>query len=138
MSRPDIIGFDRYDVEDLKILHSCLMDHMGLNPDMLAHNREELADELTLLIDRNRYFLKRNAYYFMLENQKKVLEEIQWVDFTAMRLPEKNDAHKRSYFGDSDRIIHIMELPLGEVPTYMYSRNTLVKYLVRWRLEKSL
>jgi hypothetical protein len=126
MKLPEVLSFDTYGKEDLKILHSSLMDHIFTEPKAADVN----SDEIGLLIDRNRYFLKRNAYYFMLENQH-ILEEKHQLDFTDMRHPGKHYAHKRSYFGDSDRIIHILELPIGGLSLYMYSRNALVKYLVK-------
>ena len=36
----------------------------------------------------------------------------------------------------SDVIVHLLEIPLGEVPLYMNSGETLVRNLAAWRLER--
>lgn len=119
------IGFDRYNKKDLMYLYSGLISKLDrAYPDSTL---EFITEDLFILLDRDRYISKMNAYYFVQYHANKIENP---VDYTSMA-----DCTPSITFDRSDIVIHILEIPLGDVPLYTTSRSKTVRFLVNWRLK---
>jgi hypothetical protein len=113
------LGYDRYTDQELRELHQSLAS--------VGQYLNNFEGQLDILLDRNRYIQKMKGYLIVLNLGHTVGKGI---DYTTMRLEHPI----RGAFDNGDIVIHIMELPMEEVPLYVNSGDDIVAFISKWRL----
>ena len=57
------------------------------------------------------------------------------MPFTVLMYDSFDDSICRKYFRWREILIHILEIPMSEVPLYLNSEDSIVKFFSRWRLK---
>ena len=115
------LGYDRYSPLELKKLHGLLV-----NQDSTG----SFEDPKGILLDREWYNRKKNAYQVAREHAHLLETEL---DYTTMRKHVKEDSVVLFDLGDI--IVHLLEIPIKDIPLYLNSRSEEVNIIATWRLE---